>query len=54
MAYGKKDKKLSKFIHLIHFGLTSEDVNSLAYAVMIKNGKKITSENISKLTNLKL
>ena len=29
---------LSKYIHLIHFGLTSEDINSLSYAVMIRNG----------------
>ena len=33
-----EDKVLSKYIHLIHFGLTSEDINSLSYAVMIRNG----------------
>ncbi|MDA9321853.1 adenylosuccinate lyase [Gammaproteobacteria bacterium] len=33
-----KDKVLSKYVHLIHFGLTSEDVNSLSYACLIKNG----------------
>ena len=37
----KKDKILSKYVHLIHFGLTSEDVNSLSYAVMLKNGLNI-------------
>ena len=44
-----KDKQLTKYIHLIHFGLTSEDVNSLAYAIMIKNGTKI---HIAKLQSL--
>ena len=33
-----KDKVLSKYVHLIHFGLTSEDINSLSYAYLIKNG----------------
>ena len=33
-----KDKVLSKYVHLIHFGLTSEDINSLSYACLIKNG----------------
>jgi adenylosuccinate lyase len=36
----KKIKTLSKYIHLIHFGLTSEDVNSLSYAIMIKRWYK--------------
>ena len=44
-----KDNQLRKYIHLIHFGLTSEDVNSLAYAIMIKNGTKI---HIDKLQSL--
>ena len=44
----KKDKSLSKLTHLIHFGLTSEDVNSLSYALMIKKGLNIYLE---KLTN---
>ena len=37
----KKDKSLSKLIHLIHFGLTSEDINSMSYALMIKDGLNI-------------
>ena len=37
----KTDKTLSKYIHLIHFALTSEDVNSLSYALMIKDGNSI-------------
>ena len=33
-----KDKVLKKYVHLIHFGLTSEDINSLSYACLIKKG----------------
>ena len=46
----KKDKTLSKYIHLIHFGLTSEDINSLSYAIMIKKG---TSIQLDKVTECK-
>ena len=42
----KKDKTLSKYIHLIHFGLTSEDVNSLSYAVMLNDGINIYIKDI--------
>ena len=45
-----KDKQLTKYIHLIHFGLTSEDVNSLAYAIMIKNGTKIHIDKLQSLS----
>ncbi len=34
----KRDKQLKKYINLIHYGLTSEDINSLSYAIMIKRG----------------
>ena len=47
--YFLKDKQLAKYIHLIHFGLTSEDVNSLAYAIMIKNGIKIHIQKLQLL-----
>ena len=50
----KKDKILSKYVHLIHFGLTSEDVNSLSYAVMLKDGLNIYTKeivNINKILN---
>ena len=50
--YFKKDKNLTKYINLIHFGLTSEDVNSLSYAVMIENGNKILIKKVSKLITL--
>ena len=33
-----KDKVLCKYVHLIHFCLTSEDINSLSYACLVKNG----------------
>ena len=53
-----KDNILKKYTHLIHFGLTSEDINSLSYAIMINEGidnnlKQITALNklIKKLSN---
>ena len=50
--YFKKDKVLSSYIHLIHFGLTSEDVNSLSYAVMIKKGIFLYIDEISTLNKV--
>ena len=50
--YFKKDKVLSSYIHLIHFGLTSEDVNSLSYAVMIKKGISLYINEISTLNKV--
>lgn len=44
-----KDKVLKTYIHLIHFGLTSEDINSLSYAVMLKNGTDIYLDEIHTL-----
>ena len=43
----EKDKTLTKYINLIHFGLTSEDVNSLSYAILIKDGINIHSKKIN-------
>lgn len=52
--YFKKDKTLIKYTHLIHFGLTSEDINSLSYAIMIKDGIDVYMSNIKTLNrNLK-
>ena len=45
----KKDKVLLKYTHLIHFGLTSEDINSLAYAIMIKEGVSLQYKKIFEL-----
>ena len=50
--YFKKDKVLSSYIHLIHFGLTSEDINSLSYAVMIKKGISLYINEISSLNKI--
>jgi adenylosuccinate lyase len=50
--YFKKDKVLSSYVHLIHFGLTSEDVNSLSYAVMIKKGISIYVNEITSLNKV--
>ena len=48
--YFLKDKVLKKYLHLIHFGLTSEDINSLSYAIMIKEGIDL---QIKKINNFK-
>ena len=47
----KKDNVLFNYTHLIHFGLTSEDINSLSYAIMIKDGLKIYKNNIKELNS---
>ena len=50
----KKDSVLKKYINLIHFGLTSEDINSLSYAIMIKDGIKVCEKDLKNLnTSLK-
>ena len=46
-----KDNTLSKYIHLIHFGLTSEDLNSLSYAVIVKDG---IAEHLKNLKSLQV
>ncbi len=48
----KKDKQLKKYINLIHYGLTSEDINSLSYAIMIKKGTKDYLEYIQNLNKI--
>ena len=44
-----KDKVLATYTHLIHFGLTSEDINSLSYAYMIKKGISIFINDLNKV-----
>ena len=44
-----KKNKLEKFIPYVHLGLTSEDVNSLSYALMIKEIKDETIISINAL-----
>ena len=48
----KKDKQLKKYINLIHYGLTSEDINSLSYAIMIKKGAKDYFKYIQNLNKI--
>ena len=48
----KKDKQLKKYINLIHFGLTSEDINSLSYAIMIKKGAEDYLQYIQNLNKV--
>ena len=50
--YFLKDKVLSTYTHLIHFGLTSEDINSLSYAHMIKNGIFIYVKELDKVNKI--
>ncbi|MGD9153402.1 MAG: adenylosuccinate lyase [Gammaproteobacteria bacterium] len=35
------NKKLSKFSEFVHFGCTSEDINNLAYALMVKDALQV-------------
>tara|TARA_B110000008_G_C16918928_1_gene543908 strand:+ start:173 stop:1528 length:1356 start_codon:yes stop_codon:yes gene_type:complete len=44
-----KDNILKKYVHLIHFGLTSEDINSLSYAVLTKDGILLLINEINKV-----
>ena len=37
----KKSSGLKKYEHLVHFALTSEDVNSLSYAILLKDAQII-------------
>ena len=48
----KRDKQLKKYINLIHFGLTSEDINSLSYAIMIKKGAEDYLQYIQNLNKV--
>ena len=48
----KRDKQLKKYINLIHFGLTSEDINSLSYAIMIKKGAEDYLKYIQNLNKI--
>ena len=47
-----KDSVLKKYINLIHFGLTSEDLNSLSYALIIKNGIENHVTNLKPLMSI--
>ena len=47
----KKSKKLNRYAEFIHFACTSEDINNLSYALMIKDASKITHSNIKQVQN---
>ena len=47
----RKSKKLNKYAEFIHFACTSEDINNLSYALMIKDASKITHSNIKQVQN---
>ena len=49
----KKHNKLSNYQEFIHFACTSEDINNLSYALMIKEAKSITKAAINE-TNKKI
>ena len=48
----KKDKQLKKYTNFIHYGLTSEDINSLSYSIMIKKGVEDYLKNIQNLNKV--
>ena len=43
----KEIKKLDKYSEFIHFACTSEDINNLSYALMIKDASSITKSSIT-------
>ena len=45
----KKHKKLDKYSEFIHFACTSEDINNLSYALMIKDASVVVNVLINKL-----
>ena len=45
----KKHKKLEKYSEFIHFACTSEDINNLSYALMIKDASVIVNKLITEL-----
>ena len=48
-----QSKQLKGLVEFIHFGCTSEDINNICYALMVKDAsKQLVSKNIDKLNNL--
>ena len=43
---------LKNYSHLVHFGLTSEDVNSLSYAVLLKEARNVYTKNLTQIIKL--
>ena len=42
-------ESLKKYSEFIHFALTSEDINNLAYSLMLKDGVSVYIENVNQL-----
>ncbi|MDC0546146.1 adenylosuccinate lyase [Gammaproteobacteria bacterium] len=47
----KLNKNLAPYTEFIHFACTSEDINNLAYALMIKDASMITKKSLKLITN---
>ena len=48
-----KSKQLKGLVEFIHFGCTSEDINNISYALMVKDASKLLiSNNINKFNDL--
>jgi len=47
----KLKKNLAPYTEFIHFACTSEDINNLAYALMIKDASMITKKSLKQITN---
>ena len=49
----KKSRQLKGLVEFIHFGCTSEDINNISYALMVKDASKLLiSNNINKFNDL--
>ena len=44
-----KVKRLSDCLEFVHFALTSEDINNLAYSLMLKDGLEVYVRNLQKV-----
>ena len=47
----KKNKSLKKYLEFVHIFCTSEDINNLSYALMIKNGLALLLKQLELITN---
>lgn len=47
----RKHPTLSPYCEFVHFACTSEDINNLAYAYMIKNGQKSLVQELKNISN---
>ena len=48
----KKYSNLKKYEHLVHFALTSEDINSLTYAILLRDAKDIYIKKLDSLIKI--